>query len=200
MTQPAILILAAGASSRMGARDKLLEPIQGQPLLRRVAERACATATHVFVVLPRDRPQRAEALQGLSMKQVIAEHATHGMTASLRAGIGALPEDTSAVIILPADMPGITTEELQLFLKHHAQAPSAILRGCTEDGHEGHPALFPANLFAELTALTGDEGGRSILKAHRDRVTLLPLAADHAILDLDTPEDWAAYRVRESAR
>jgi molybdenum cofactor cytidylyltransferase len=194
MSHPVILILAAGASSRMGGRDKLLETVQGQPLLRLVAMRALATEAAVLAVLPPDRPARAEALQGLSLCQVIAEDAAQGMTASLHAGLAALPTVTTAAMILPGDMPGITTDDLALILTAHSQAPRAILRGTTADGREGHPALFPADLFPALMALTGDEGGRSVLRAHRDRVRLIVLPGDHATLDLDTPNDWAAYR------
>jgi CTP:molybdopterin cytidylyltransferase MocA len=194
MSCPFILILAAGASSRMLGRDKLLEPVQGRPLLRLVTERALATGVGVIVVLPPDRPARAAALSGLAVQTIIAEDAATGMTASLRAGLAALPPGTPAAMILPADMPGLTTDDLALLLLAHHDDPHAILRGTGPDGREGHPALFPADLFPALMALTGDEGGRSVLRAHRDRVRLIALPHDHATLDLDTPQDWAAYR------
>jgi molybdenum cofactor cytidylyltransferase len=194
MSHPVILILAAGASSRMGGRDKLLEPVQSRPLLRLVVERALVTGAGVIVVLPPDRPERASALGGLTVQAVTAQDAAQGMTASLRAGLAALPAACTSTMILPGDMPGITSSDLSALLTLHTKHPHAILRGTTADGREGHPALFPADLFPALMALTGDEGGRSVLKAHRDRVRLVALPGDHATLDLDTPEDWAAYR------
>lgn len=194
MSKPHVLILAAGASSRMGGRDKLLEPVSGRPLLRLVAERALSTGAPVLAVLPPDRPAREEALAGLDLRKVVAGDAAEGMAASLRAGIAALPPDAPAAMILPADMPGITGEDLSTMLKEWAGTPGMILRGATAEGDEGHPVLFPADLFPALLALTGDEGGRSILKAHRARLRPVPLPGNHAVLDLDTPEDWAAFR------
>ncbi len=189
-----ILILAAGASSRMAPRDKLLEEIGGEPLLRRVARRAVETGAPVIVVLPPDRPLRAQALYGLPLTCVIAPDAANGMTASLRAGIAALPPGTPGAMILPADMPGPTTEDLRQMLDLFDAHPQTILRATAEDGREGHPAVFPADLFGALRELTGDEGGRSVLKANRHRLRLVPLPGDRAVLDLDTPEDWAAFR------
>ena len=199
MTQAAILILAAGASSRMGGRDKLLEPVMGRALLRLVAERAVETGALVVVVLPPDRLARAAALDGLPLRQVIATDATLGMTASLRAGITSLPSDTAAALILPGDMPAITAADLRLLLALHRENPQLILRGTTADGREGHPALFPADLFPALCAVTGDEGGRSVLHTNRACLRLVPLPGENAVLDLDTPEDWAAFRTAQAA-
>ncbi len=194
MAHACILILAAGASARMAPSDKLLEPVAGQPLLRRVAQRALDAGVPVVVVLPPDRPLRAAALEGLALHPVIAAEARQGMAASLRAGMAALPKGATGVMILPADMPAITAQDLRQMIARHEVAPARILRGATAEGREGHPALFPADLFGALGTVTGDEGGRSVLAAHRDRVERIALPDDHAVLDLDTPEDWAAFR------
>nr|WP_276616189.1 nucleotidyltransferase family protein [Rhodobacter sp. SGA-6-6] len=193
------MILAAGASARMGGRDKLLEPVAGRPLLRLMAERALATGAPVLVVLPPDRPARAAALAGLALRSIIAEDAAEGMAASLRAGIAALPPDAPGAMILPADMPGITAEDMARMLDRWAGAPDTILRGADEQGREGHPVLFPADLFPALMALTGDRGARSVLAANRARLRTIALPGDHALLDIDTPEDWAAFRAGEGS-
>lgn len=194
-----IVVLAAGASSRMAPLDKLTEPVNGQPLLARVAGRALATGAPVVVVLAPDRPARAAAVEGLDVVPVVAPDAALGMAASLRAGIAAVAgrwPGAQGVMILPGDMPGPEAEDLSRLLAVFAEDPARIVRGATGQGIPGHPVIFPAALFPALMAQTGDEGGRAVVAAHRDRVVLVPLPGDRAVLDLDTPEDWAAFRAR----
>jgi molybdenum cofactor cytidylyltransferase len=190
---PAILILAAGAASRMRGEDKLLQPVGGQLLLARIAGQALATGLPVLVVLPPDRPARLAALQPTGAQHVIAEEAGLGMAHSLAAGVAALPADR-AVMLLLADLPEITTADLLRVADHHRAAPASILRGAGADGTPGHPVLFPPGFRAELLALRGDEGARSLLQRHRALVQLVPLPGQHATTDLDTPEAWAAWR------
>lgn len=188
-----ILILAAGASSRMRGGDKCLEVVDGVPLLRQVAVRCLATGCPVLVALPPDRPLRAAALHGLAVTQVAVPDPAQGMAASLVAGVGLVPKG-AAVLLMLADLPEMTVQDLAAVLAGQAAHPGAILRGAAADGTPGHPVLFPADLRAELLALTGDEGARSILQRHTDRVLPVPLPDRHAVTDLDTPEDWAAWR------
>ena len=188
-----ILILAAGASSRMAPRDKLLEPVAGEPILRRMARIARQASESVIVVLPPDRPLRTATLAGLPVLQVIANDAALGMTASLRAGLRATPA-APGLMLLPADMPGIEASDLSDIIAVFLQDPRRLLRGASEAGHPGHPAIFPADLWPALAALTGDEGGRSVILANRHRLTLVPLPGNRATLDLDTPEDWDNWR------
>lgn len=195
---PQILILAAGSSSRMRGADKLLEPVEGEPLVRRVVRLALATGRPVTVALPPDRPLRAKALEGLGVAQVVVERASAGMAESLKAGLAALP-DSAPVLILLADLPEITTADLETCLALWSDHPGRILRGTTAEGVAGHPVGFPADLRAELMALEGDQGARDILARHRDRLHLVPLPGTHATTDLDTPEDWATWRAAHRA-
>lgn len=189
---PAILILAAGGSTRMGAgRDKLAEQVQGLPLLSRIADRALATGLQVFTCLPNLTHPRF-AMLPKRVTAIPVPEAAEGMGASLRTGITALPADITDVMILPADMPDLTTADLQTVLAAHQ--PDQITRATAANGTPGHPVIFPRALFAALQALQGDTGARSVLKANQSRITLVPLPAEHALTDLDTPEAWAAWR------
>jgi molybdenum cofactor cytidylyltransferase len=189
-----ILILAAGSSSRMAPRDKLMERVGPEPILRRTARIACAASDQVFVVLPRDRPGRGQALAGLPLRRVVTSEAAAGMAASLRAGLRDVP-DAPGVMVLPADMPGFEAHDLTHLIATFGQDPTRILRGATDIGTPGHPVIFPSDLWPALAALTGDEGGRPVILANRERVTLVPLPGDRATLDLDTPEDWDRWRM-----
>ena len=197
LTHPVILILAAGASSRMRGRDKLLEPVAGEPLLARQMRMALATGAPVLVALPPgDSPRRMLAVQaGVGLVDV-ADCAT-GMAASIRAGVAGVPDSATGLLLMLADMPDIETSDLQQLLKAHAADAAAILRAASAKGAPGHPILFPAPLFAALRRVQGDWGARDVLTA--GRVQLIPLPGNRALIDLDTPEDWEWWRAGSGA-
>ncbi|QPM89802.1 nucleotidyltransferase family protein [Pseudooceanicola algae] len=202
----AILLLAAGAARRMGGADKLLEQVEGQPLLRCIAQRALAADLGpVQITLTSDRPERDAALKGLPVQKINVPNAQDGMGASIACGIAALPEGLDGVMILPSDMPEITSADMLTLAEafHRGEAP--ILRGAsqvTEAGTAqslaGHPVLFPADLFPDLKTISGDQGARALLATHSGRLRLVPLPGRHAMIDLDTPEDWARWRAEQA--
>ena len=190
-----ILIPAAGASSRMRGVDKLMQPVRRKPLLRHMAETALATGSPVSVTLPPDAASRREALRDLPVRIIDVSDADLGMSRSLVRGIGALrdagPED--GVMVLPADMPGFTRAALSDLIDRFRVDPDLILRGGGLDGQPGHPVIFPRDLWPMLSRVTGDEGGRTVIQQNKGRVRVIPLPDAMALIDLDTPEDWAAW-------
>jgi CTP:molybdopterin cytidylyltransferase MocA len=192
MTDLVILLLAAGASTRMRGGDKLLEPVKGMPLLRRQVLAALAGGLPVLVALPVPQGARQAALAGLPVQKVPVADAGHGMGHSIAAGARAAPGGT-ALMLLAADMPGIGAAEIDLVVRAFRSSPDRIWRGMS-DGTPGHPVVFPARLLAELGALTGDQGARAIVA--REGALPVPLPGDAATLDLDTPEAWADWRRR----
>jgi molybdenum cofactor cytidylyltransferase len=191
-----IILLAAGQSSRMGGRDKLLEIVDGMPLLRRQALTALAAkAGPVFVTLPAGPHPRYEVIDDLDVTVIPVPDAAEGMNASLRRGVAALPPDATAAMLLLADLPDLTTEDLITCLRTVDLASNmSIWRGTTEDGKPGHPIIFAAKHFAAFAKLTGDSGGRDIVAAAQHQTQLIPLPGQHARRDLDTPQAWEAWR------
>ena len=190
-----ILILAAGASSRMRGTDKLLQPVQGRPLIAHVVQVALATGCPVSVTLDAARAARAVALAGLAVRLIPVPDPAAGMTGSLQAGLAALPPAVPVMVLL-GDMPDLTTADLRSLLTFARAEPDLILRATACDGTPGHPVLFPPWLRPEIAALPGDTGPRDVLRRHKDRLRLIALPGQHATTDLDTPEDWAAWRAR----
>ena len=192
-----ILIPAAGASRRMGGEDKLLQDAGGKALLRRVVETALATGAPVTVTLPALDGPRAGVLAGLALRLVAVPDADQGMSRSLARGVAALLSlhgtEADGLMVLPADMPDFTPLALSDLIAAFYRAPDLILRGATPTGEAGHPVLFPRALWPELLTLTGDEGGRSVLQRHADRLRLCALPGRMALTDLDRPEDWQAW-------
>jgi len=197
----ATILLAAGSSSRMEGRDKLMERVDGQPLLHLMATRAISAGGPVIVALPMPNtpfgPARWACLDGLNVKPVSVPEATEGMNASLRTAVAALPQGLDAAMILLADLPELTADDLRTMRNAIAAHPDAsIWRATDADGRPGHPVAFSARLFPDLIALAGDGGAQNVVRAHKDDVWLVPLPAAHATLDLDTPEAWDAWRNR----
>lgn len=195
----AILIPAAGASRRMGGRDKCLEPIGAEPVLRRTARLAADSGARVVVTLPDTGPflpGRLQSLAGLDLTILQVRDAHEGMAASLRAGARAAGEARGLMVLLP-DMPGIGAAEIAQVMESFRQDETRAVRATTEDGTPGHPVIFPHRLFAEIAVLTGDQGGRRVLLG--EEVRFCPLPGRLALTDLDTAEDWANWRARHAS-
>jgi CTP:molybdopterin cytidylyltransferase MocA len=190
-----ILIPAAGASSRMRGRDKLLEEVGGQPLLARQAHLALNTGWPVLVTR-RPEDARAKVLpEGVERRDL--PKAAEGLAASLRCGAAwAQAKYLTALMILLADLPELTLDDLQCVTAHYAQDPTRPCRATDDSGKPGHPVIFPAAFFDQLQGLTGDDGAKPILARHSPR--LCPLPGLRATTDLDTPEDWAAWRAKQA--
>ena len=190
-----VLILAAGASSRMRGADKMLEPVAGgAPLLRAQTERALATGDPVFVAIGNNQDARHAVLRDLPATVLIVPEAAEGMAGTLR---GALTQiaPKGAVMITLADLVLLTTQDLKTLLSvHHRQPNNRVWRAATADGRPGHPIVIADSLRQSFLALSGDTGAQSILSALQDETLLVRLEGQRARFDLDTPEDWAAYR------
>lgn len=193
-TEPTILLLAAGEASRMRGGDKLLEEIDGVPLLRKLTTDARSVADNVLVCLREEDDPRRSVLDDLNCRIVAVPDASKGMAHSLRAGVAELSTTTTAVMVVPADMPDITRADLAKMLRSHQDQPEAILRATTKDQQAGHPVLFPKRLFGALEKLSGDVGAREVLRRHANEIQRVQLPGTNALTDLDTPEDWLEWR------
>lgn len=193
------LILAAGASSRMRGRDKLLEPVGGIPALRSCAERALASnADAVVAVVGRGQDARRRALAGLDVAIVESAESAKGISRSIRSGLAAAPRETAALMILLPDMPETESDDMNAVIAEGGTAD--VVRATTADGRPGHPVLISRVLFPRLARLEGDQGARSAIKPELDRIRLVPRPGERALLDLDTPEEWAAWRLQDTNR
>ena len=186
----------------MRGRDKLMEDVDGDPLLRRVAKRACTAGIGpVIVALPPAPHPRHTALDGLPVVPVEVPDATDGLSASLKRALAAAPDTAEAVMILLADLPDILTQDITYVAQATVSKKNSLIwRGATQDGAPGHPVILARALFPELAALSGDAGAQAVIRRHADRVTLVPLPDQHALHDLDTPEDWASWRAERECR
>jgi molybdenum cofactor cytidylyltransferase len=187
-----VLIPAAGFARRMRGADKLLELVDSEPILRRQARLALGLGGVVRVTLPAEGqgPDRLASLAGLPVDIVLVPDAATGMAASLRHGTGVC--GAGLMILLP-DMPGIGGGEIASMASGFAGAPDRVICGAAK-GRAGHPVILPARLVAGLAGLKGDQGAKEIICG--EVPVLVELPGDAALLDLDSPEDWVAWRGR----
>ena len=172
----------------MRGRDKLMKDVGGVPLLSRQIAEAAATGRPVTVGLP-PRPHRRYGVIS-DAEPLEVPDAASGMGVTLAAGVRHL-SGSDAILILLADLPEITADDLRTVLMADRRADE-IVRGATSGGRPGHPVLIPRSAFPDFMALQGDDGGRSAVARHPVRLVRLP--DERAVLDLDTPEDWSRWR------
>ena len=194
-TPPALLLLAAGASTRMG-RPKQLLPVHGQPLLRHVVTSVLtAPVAPIVVVLGANAAAIAPCLAGLAVQTVVNENWSEGMGSSLRKGMEALlaaAPNTHRVIIALADQPDLSAGHFARLIETQHATGRPIVASVGE-GISGPPVLFMAKYFPALLALRGDAGARTLLRDHVADVATVPLPSAR---DLDTPEDYQAFLER----
>jgi molybdenum cofactor cytidylyltransferase len=197
--QIAAVILAAGGSQRMGQPKQLLL-VDGQPMLRRVAEAACpARLTQVVVVIGAHSAQMREALAGLPVCVQYNPDWAEGIGTSLRAGIHALNPDVEAALVILADHPGLSTRLIDRLVDGYQHAGAAIVAPAYR-GRRGHPVLFAHTLFPELLRLQGDQGARSLLDRPDADLVCIDVDDPAVIQDIDTPDDYAGMVTWEAVR
>jgi molybdenum cofactor cytidylyltransferase len=179
------IVLAAGRGSRFGG-GKLLAPYGGGVLVQAaLATARAAPVAGVTLVVGCDGEAVAAAALGLDVAVVHAPDWADGMSASLRAGIAALPADTDAAYVLLGDMPRVPAAVLHRLAE--ARAAGALAAVPVFAGRQGHPPLIGRELFAEIAQLTGDRGARAVLDRHP--IALVEAGDDGVLFDVDTPDD-----------
>lgn len=176
------VVLGAGAGSRFGG-DKLRAPWAGGLLVEAAlaAARAAPVDGVILVTRPGDR-----LVEDAALRIVEAADWAKGMAASLKAGIAALPASATGAYVFLGDMPRTPVAVLPALASAlHAGAPAAAP---TWDGKLGHPVLFAAALFPDLTALSGDRGARRVLERLGDRLARIPAPDEGVLFDVDTPD------------
>jgi molybdenum cofactor cytidylyltransferase len=186
----AAIILAAGASTRMGTPKQLLM-LQGKSLLRRVTETAIAAdCSPVVVVLGAGSDRIRDEVSHLPVKIVENPEWRTGMGSSVRSGIHTLhntaPEVDAAILLL-CDQPFVTVQTMHQLILHYRLTQQPIVAS-TYQGIVGVPTLFDAKFFGELSSLSQAEGARAMIQRHQDSVVTVEFP--QGAIDIDTPSDY----------
>jgi molybdenum cofactor cytidylyltransferase len=190
----AAVVLAAGASARLGQAKQLIR-VGSESLLRRTVRLAAeARCAPVFVVLGYEAERMRAELEGLSAAAVINERWAEGMGSSLRCGIealGAMEAQSAGVLLMVCDQPEITAEHL-LKLVAEQGGDETRIAASGYAGRAGVPAVFGRGFYPELLTVQGDRGAREVIVRHADQVGMV--AWPEGELDVDRPGDLEKLR------
>ena len=188
----AIVILAAGASSRMRGRDKLFESVGGKPILTRLVQFAQGCGD-VYVTLPHPDHPRHNLLTDTRALPIYVPDAADGMSASIKRACAAVSETSATgMMILTGDLPDLTEAHFAQICAEWAKDETRYVQAKDRDGKPGHPVIIPKSGWDDIETLQGDIGLRKILR--EKRIEYVSFQDYGPTLDLDTPEAWDNWR------
>jgi molybdenum cofactor cytidylyltransferase len=192
------IVMAAGRSRRFGRTriNKLLAPLRDRCVVEQVLREVLKSqARPIVVVTGHQRVRVEQALQparGKRWRTRFNPQFRLGMASSLQAGVRALPGSLDGVVVCLGDMPGVSAKLIDKLIAAFREGDDAVLPKVGE--RRGNPVLLGRELLARVSALSGDQGARPLLKTSRN---LRFVDADRsALLDIDTRRDWRAFRRR----
>lgn len=187
MSHTAVIILAAGASRRMG-RPKQLLAFRGKNLLQHIVDEALGFTDRVVVVLGANHEEIAAQIMPGAASVIINDHWEHGMSTSVRCGLDALDNsDATAAVFLTCDQPFVTAGLLRQMADTHKNTGKPIV-ACRYAETLGVPVLFHQSVFVHLSGLQGDAGAKKIVMQFSELVATVDFPEGQ--FDVDTPEDY----------
>ena len=181
------VVLAAGASSRMGVPKPFLQ-VGGETLLRRSVRIALEAGLDPVVVVAGAEAERARReLERLRCVVAVNPRPARGKASSLAAGLAALPADAGAALVVLPDMPHVTAAMIAALVARWRETGAPLVLS-DYAGTVAPPVLFARRLFEELAAESGENPGKAVVARHRAEAAAVgwPVAA---LADIDTPAD-----------
>lgn len=183
------VVLAAGRSVRFHGHPKQLIAWNGEPLLVHTLRTALESRLDpVVVVLGHAAEEISPLLAGLGVEEVRNPDYASGLASSVRAGLGGVEASAQAALFLPADQPFLTSGLIDRLIGAYAASRHRIVVPAAA-GRPGSPVLWDRSLFGELAGLTGDTGGRSLLKRFGKEILTVEVQDPLELADLDSEQD-----------
>jgi molybdenum cofactor cytidylyltransferase len=186
----AAVVLAAGRSRRMAPHNKLLVPDSGgKPMIARVVDNVLSSNARPVIVVTGHQAELVEqALVGRPVRFVHASDYAEGLSASLKAGIAAVPVECAAALVCLGDMPLVTGRMIDRLLAAYDPDEGRLIVLPTFRGKQGNPMLWDRRFFAEILEISGDSGARHLLGRHMEGLAEVEMADEAVLRDFDTPE------------
>ncbi|WP_237217780.1 nucleotidyltransferase family protein, partial [Falsiroseomonas oryziterrae] len=188
--QVCAVVLAAGRSRRMAPLNKLLVTDgKGAPMIARVVDNVLASrARPVIVVTGHERERVEEALAGRPVIFAHAEDYAEGLSASLKAGLRAVPPEAEGMLVCLGDMPLVDGPMLDRLIAAFDPEEGRAIVQPTYRGKQGNPMLWSREFLDEMLAVTGDVGARHIAAKHAERLVEAEMPSDAVLRDFDTTD------------
>lgn len=189
MNSTRVVLLAAGASSRMGTLKALL-PWKGVMLIEERVQTLLRVCPNILVVLGCGAEEILPLLEKMPVQTLYHPHWEDGMGSSIACAARYLKEEeNSSVLFTAVDQPLVDEEHLTRMIQAFQLEPGSIVVSESAEGWKGIPVLFDARYLNELAQVNGDAGASPVVKQHASRV--VPCLAGDKLSDMDTPESYA---------
>jgi molybdenum cofactor cytidylyltransferase len=189
----AAIILAAGASARMG-RPKALLPFAGESFLDRLIGVYASHCDPVLVVLGHGAESISAGLERSAQAAfVLNPRPERGQLSSLQCALRLVPAQSGLILFTPVDAPAVQPGTIAALIAAWRGDPGAPLVAPRHTGRHGHPLGLSRALLAEFLALAPPATAREVVRRHRDATLYVDVADPGVLWDVDTPEDLAAH-------
>jgi len=186
------VVLAAGASTRMG-RNKLLLELGGETLVRRAVRAALEGGVdEVVVVLGHEEPLVRAELAGLPCTPLVNPDHAEGAGTSVRTGVRHVAGAVDAVVVVLADMPFVTGEMIATLVRRYRDTRPPLVASHYGDV-QAPPTLYDHALFGELLQIPGERCAKQVVRRHENEAVVVPWP-ESALRDIDVPADYEGAR------
>tara|TARA_A100001037_G_scaffold270414_1_gene265219 strand:+ start:815 stop:1495 length:681 start_codon:yes stop_codon:yes gene_type:complete len=192
------VILAAGRSLRMGPKNKLVEKLGAKSILHHVvAALQESQISSVIVVLGHESERIKNDLAREDVTYVMNLDYEQGIGTSISAGIRSVDKSAKGAVIMLGDMPLISAKTIDKLVHDFNRNPRAEIVVPTYEDQPGNPVLWSNRFFPQLSSLSGDRGGRLLIKENSDAVWFCPVGGKSVHIDVDTSHDLERLRTTD---
>lgn len=191
------VVLAAGFSRRMGETNKLTLDVQGEPMLRHTVQILLSSQLrHIQVIVGHDAEQVLPLIEGLDVQVIPNPYFIEGQMTSVHLGLQSIPASAEAVMICLADQVLLTPQDINYLIDQFSESERDRILIPTFEGQRGNPIILPRLHVEGIVSNERNLGCRRLVEKYPELTLPCPMSNDHAVVDIDTPEDYQRVQQR----